>query len=133
MERFLRCLLIACIGLIQGHVLAQPGTDEQLATQYLQQGDNEKAALYFEKLYKQQPTSRFYVPLLKARLALGEYEEAEKLAKDHLRRQDGDPIILVDLGVINKMQGKTDKADPTTAARSFTARSAEKASTRSAN
>lgn len=111
MERFLRCLLLACIGLAQGHAMAQPGTDEQLATQYLQEGDNEKAALYFEKLYKQQPTSRFYVPLLKVRLALGEYDEAEKLAKDQLRRRDGDPVILVDLGVINKMQGKTDKAD----------------------
>ena len=42
--------------------MAQPGTDEQLAAQYFQQGDMERALLYYEKLYKQAA----HRPLLRA-------------------------------------------------------------------
>ncbi|HNK84403.1 MAG TPA: hypothetical protein PKL41_04310, partial [Flavobacteriales bacterium] len=36
------------------------GTDQQLAEQYFDQGDFERAALYFDKLYKERPSPITY-------------------------------------------------------------------------
>ncbi len=90
---------------------AQPGTDDQLAAEYMRQGQYDKAALYYEKLYAQQPTNLYYEQLMKAYLGLKNYAQAEKLAKERLRKQGDDPQYLVDLGMVLKMQGDTAKAE----------------------
>ncbi len=89
---------------------AQPGMDEQLAAQYFQQGDYEKAILYYEKLYKQQPTDYYYEQLFKSHVGLQQIEEAQKLVKERMRKQDGDPRYPIDLGSLYKLTGDTDKA-----------------------
>ncbi len=108
--RTLRSLAFALACLTCAWARAQGGTDEQLAAQYLQQGQYDKAVLYYDKLYKAQPTSYFYEQLYKAYVALKQYDDAEKLAKDQMRRQNGDPIYLVDMGELKKLQGDDDKA-----------------------
>lgn len=87
---------------------AQPGTDEQLAAQYFQQGDFERAVLYYEKLYKKQPTPYYYEQLFKSYVELQRYDEAEKIAKDQQRKSD-DPRYLVDLGTLYKLMGQDEK------------------------
>lgn len=98
---------LLCIGRI---VVAQ-GTDEQLAAQYFGQGDYERAALYYDKLYKEQPSTHNYEQLFKCRLSLKEYEEAARLAKDQSRRQGNEPRFLVDMGTVAKLMGDPEKAE----------------------
>lgn len=106
----LRGLVIA-LALLAGTALrAQPGTDQQLADQYLRQGDYAKAAMYYQRLYDQQPNALFYEQLLKAYLGLKQYDDAEKIAKDQLRRNNNDPRFLVDMGMVRKMAGDSTKA-----------------------
>ena len=102
-------LLLLILALLPALLRAQPGTDEQLAAQYFQQSDYEKALLYYEKLYKQQNTPFFYDQLLKCYTALQPYDEAEKLVKERVRRSD-DPKYLIDLGGVYKLMGDDDKA-----------------------
>lgn len=89
---------------------AQPGTDEQLAAEYMRQGDFAKAILYYENLYDKQPSNLYYEQLLKAYVGVKDYAQAEKLAKDRMRRQNGDVQYLVDLGMVLKLQGDSAKA-----------------------
>ncbi|MBV6403469.1 MAG: tetratricopeptide repeat protein [Flavobacteriales bacterium] len=90
-------------------VRAQDGTDEQLAAQYFQSGDHEKAILYYERLYRRQPNAFFYEQLYKSHLALKDYPRAEKLAREQMKR-DSDPRYAVDLGVVLRLAGEEDKA-----------------------
>lgn len=103
----LLCLSLAVIA--APAALAQPGTDEQLAAQYFQQGDFERAVLYYEKLYKKQPTPYYYEQLFKSYTALKRYEEAERIAREQQRRND-DPRYAVDIGTLYKEMGQDEKA-----------------------
>jgi tetratricopeptide (TPR) repeat protein len=102
--------LLALAGAGRNGLMAQPGTDEQLAAEYMRQGDYAKAVLYYEKLYDRQPNSLYYEQLMKAYLGLKQYDDAEKLAKEQMRKQGGDPRYLVDLGMVMKQAGDTAKA-----------------------
>lgn len=107
----LRTLAIAALCMAHTGAWAQSGTDEQLAAEYMRQGEFDKAILYYEKLYDQQPTALYYEQLLKAHLGLKQYPEAEKLAKERMRKQGGDPRYMVDIGMILKLEGDTGKAE----------------------
>lgn len=91
--------------------MAQPGTDEQLAAQYFQQGDHAKAILYYEKLHRKQPSTFYYEQLLKSYTALNDRSAAEKLVKDQLKRSNGDPRYIIDLGGVYKAAGDADRAN----------------------
>ena len=107
----LRSLLTALLGAwMVFAVQAQGGSDEQLAAQYFQRGEYDKAALYYEKLYRSQPSEYYYEQLFRCQVSLKDYESAEKLAKDQLRKQNGDARYLVDLGSVYRAQGENDKA-----------------------
>lgn len=110
LHRFLRSLALAMACLASMGAWAQPGTDEQLAAEYMRQGEYAKAALYYEKLYDQRPTTMYYEQLMKAYLGLKQYNDAEKLAKGQMRRQGDDPRFLVDLGMVKKLEGDSAKA-----------------------
>ena len=53
----LRGLLFGLSCVLSMGAWAQGGTDEQLAAEYMRQGEYAKAILYYEKLYDQQPTA----------------------------------------------------------------------------
>ena len=96
--------------LLAGLSCAAQATDDQLAAQYLQQGDFERAALYYGKLYKQQPSAFNYDQLLRCRLALKQYDEALEIAKEMGRRQ-GEARYLVDQGAVLKLSGQPEKGE----------------------
>ncbi len=100
---------LLCICLAPLRLAAQDGTDEQLAAQYFQTGDYEKAVLYYERLYKKQPTPFYYEQLFKSHLALKQYDRAEKLARDQQKRSD-DPRYTVDLGEVYRANNEPSKA-----------------------
>ena len=90
-------LLMLCGSLT---AMAQGGTDEQLAAHYFQNGEYDKAALYYEKLYTKKPTDFYYQYYRKSLLQLEDYKEAEKLAKKQLKRNPNELKYMVDLGGI---------------------------------
>lgn len=106
--RVLASLLLAVIMALPAS--AQPGTDEQLAAQYYQQGDYERAVLYYEKLYRKQPTDYYYEQLFKSYTGMKDMTAAEKLVKEHQRKRNDDPRFPIDLGSLYRMTGQDDKA-----------------------
>ncbi|MEO8066334.1 MAG: tetratricopeptide repeat protein [Flavobacteriales bacterium] len=107
LKHWLFVLLFAVVGALPA--VAQPGTDEQLAAQYFQRGEYDKAILYYEKLYRRTPTPYFYEQLFKSHVQLKQYEEAEKVVKEQLKRGD-DPKYFVDLGALYRMMGQDEKS-----------------------
>ncbi len=110
MNRALILLLVVIASMVRPEAAsAQPGTDEQLAAQYFQQGDFERAILYYEKLYKRQPSPYYYEQLFKSYVGMKRYEDAEDLVKSQQKRDD-DPRYFVDLGGLYRMMGEDEKA-----------------------
>lgn len=105
-----RLLLASLMVLLASVSRAQPGTDEQLAAQYFQQGDYARAILYYEKLYKQQPTDYYYEQLLKSQLGIPDLEAAQKHVKERMRRNSDDPRYVIDMGHVLELSGDADKA-----------------------
>jgi tetratricopeptide (TPR) repeat protein len=103
-------ILLTLMALGPATLLAQPGTDEQLAAQYYQTGDYEKAILYYEKLFRDQPNDYYYEQLFKSYVGLKDLESAEKLVKDRMKRRGDDPRFTIDLGSLYRMTGQDDKA-----------------------
>lgn len=103
-------LLFFLLGLFGPVAIAQPGTDEQLAAQYFQQGDLERAILYYDKLHRKQPNDHYYGQLLKCYMGLNDLESGEKLVKDQLRRRTGEPRFQIDLGRVLEARGEAERA-----------------------
>ncbi len=109
--KLLCTLILLFLGLVPTMLNAQPGTDEQLAAQYYQQGDYERAVLYYEKLYRKQPTDHHYEQLFKSYTGLQNIEAAEKLVKSHQKKHSENPRFAIDLGSLYRMIGQDDKAE----------------------
>lgn len=95
---------------LPGASLAQSQQDIELANQYLKNGEFDKAILYFDRLYSQQPIDKFYENLLLCHVELGDFKSAEKLAKNHLKKNNN-PAVYVDLGRIAEKQQDAKKAE----------------------
>jgi tetratricopeptide (TPR) repeat protein len=89
--------------------IAQPSDDVQLAQYYFQNGEFDKAAMYYEKLYGQQPNDVYYGYLLSSYIELRDFKEAEKLIKKQLKRSQDDPRYVVDLGDLYIKMGDSSK------------------------
>lgn len=88
--------------------LSQPGNDEQLAAHYFNSGDYEKAKLYYQKLYSSNPSSTYYKNYFQTLSFLGEWDEAEKLVKKHLKRNANETSLYIDWG--QALEGLEEKA-----------------------
>lgn len=97
--------------LSSGNLQAQQGTtDEQLASYYLDVGEYQKALLYFEKLYSDNPKGSNYQGLLICYTKLENYKDAEKLVKKQLKRFNSN-TYYIDLGGVYEAQGKESDAN----------------------
>lgn len=97
---FILCCVVWTPALVSG----QGTSDEQLAAYYFDNGDYEKARLYYEKLYKTNANSANYSALLQSLTELGEYKQAEKLIKQHMKRYSSN-VYLIDLGSLYEATG----------------------------
>lgn len=94
-----------------GSVYAQPiSTDEQLAVQYFQNKEFEKALDYYEKLYNKKSSQQYYSPLLNCLLELKEFKKAEKFVKKYLKQNPQNPEVNVDLGIVYTYSEEPGKA-----------------------
>ena len=108
------CILFCSICfLIQTPTIAQTNTDEQLAAQFYQNKEYDKAIDYYEKLYNKQSSSLFYTSYLNCLLQIGDYKKAEKIVKKNIKANPNKPDYLVDLGAVYDQSGNKEKAENT--------------------
>lgn len=84
--------------------------DEQLAVQYYQSGDYDKAVVYYEKLYTKNPIALYYNYYLNCLIFTKNYKKAEKTVKKQQTRNDWDLRYRIDLGRVYRAEGEEDKA-----------------------
>lgn len=83
--------------------------DEQLAQQFFEMREYDKAIVYFEKLYdKNQPV--YYSQYFKCLLATRDYKKAEKIVKRQLKNMPDVLSLYVDLGEVYKADSNQAKA-----------------------
>lgn len=91
--------------------VAQTSTDEQLAAQFYQNKEFDKAVDYYAKLYAKQPN--FYTPYLNCLLQLDNYKKAEKVVKKQIKQHPEKPDYIVDLGSVHYQNDNLEKAEST--------------------
>ena len=96
--------------LFLGTAFAQPSTDEQLAFQYLQNKEYDKAIVYYEKLYNKKEGIAYYDPYVFCLTKLGRFDKAEKVIKGAIKQHPTNLSYVVDLGTLyfdngNKAKG----------------------------
>jgi tetratricopeptide (TPR) repeat protein len=84
--------------------------DEQLAVQYYQAGDYDKAVVYYEKLYTKNPIALYYNYYLNCLIYTKNFKKAEKTVKRQQSRNDWDMRYHIDLGRVHRADGAEDKA-----------------------
>lgn len=89
----------------------QSRTDIELAREYLRQKEYDKAIVFYERLYAQQPqSSAFFRYYIQSLVGIGEYSKAEKVSKRHIRRNRNDLNAYIELGQVYIQQGKDEDA-----------------------
>jgi tetratricopeptide (TPR) repeat protein len=91
-------------------IFAQPGTDEQLAQQFYQNKEFDKALDYYEKLYNKKSPENFYAPYLNCLLETKDFKKAEKIVKKMMKQYPENLNYNVDLGYVYSVSGDESKA-----------------------
>lgn len=90
---------------------AQPGRDETLAASYFENGEFDKAAELYQSLWeKNNGDVTFYTPLYKCLLALKKYDALEKVIRKEIKKNEGNPQFVVDLGYMYSQIPDANKA-----------------------
>ncbi|WP_103069744.1 tetratricopeptide repeat protein [Aquimarina sediminis] len=84
---------------------------EQLAKNYIQQGQYEKALSVYKKLYTKNPNRiNYLLGLVESHQQLEQFGKAENILKERAERAPNNAQILVELGHHYDLQGKTEQA-----------------------
>ncbi len=90
------------------NVKAQKNNDEQLAMQYFERKEFDKAVVYFDKLYDKLPDA-YFTNYFTCLLETKDYSKAEKIIKKQIKRNSTATNLLVKLGKIYQLQHNPDK------------------------
>jgi tetratricopeptide (TPR) repeat protein len=85
---------------------SQPETDEQLAAQYFQNKEYDKASVLYEKFFNKKQEYVYYSPYIECLIQLKEYKKAEKIIKKQIKAHTLIPQYGVDLGYLYSAQGE---------------------------
>lgn len=110
---YIKHILFFFFVILQLHSFAQPGTDEQLALQFYQNKEFDKALDYYEKLYNKKSPQVFYLPYLNCLLETKDFKKAEKIAKKQIKQNPDAPNYIVDLGNVYLKADDESKAKST--------------------
>ncbi|MCW3070815.1 MAG: hypothetical protein JWO44_705 [Bacteroidetes bacterium] len=102
-------ILFACV-FLHLHIAAQVSTDEQLAQQFYQNKEFDKALDYYEKLYNKKSPDQFYAPYLNCLLETKDFKKAEKIVKKQMRNHPEELNFNVDLGMVYLRSEEPEKA-----------------------
>lgn len=92
------------------HAIAQPSTDEQLAGQFYQNKEFDKALTYYENLYNKKNGQTFYTLYLNCLLETKDFKKAEKVVKKQIKQNQDNLNFMVDLGTVYTKADEPDKA-----------------------
>ncbi len=87
---------------------AQRNNDEQLAMQYYERKEFDKAVVYFDKLYDKNPDA-YFTHYFKCLTEIKDYSKAEKVIKKQLKRNPENSHLYVWLGNLYKLQNNPQK------------------------
>lgn len=82
-----------------------------MAQQYFQNGEYEKAAVLFEKLYDESKNDYYFNKLIECLTSLERFEDAEKNVKKELKKKPGELSLYVNYGSILERQFKDAEAE----------------------
>ena len=82
-------------------IFAQSGIDQQLAQQFLDNHEYDKAIVYYEKLYDKNQQV-FYLPYYKCLLATRDFKKAEKVVKKQIKNAPEALQYYIDLAQVYK-------------------------------
>ena len=99
---------IFCI--ISLFVFAQTDTDEQLAAQYFQNKEYDKAIVLYERLFEKNPTPFYYDYYFSCLMEIKDFKKAEKIVKKQIKQNPNLLKYDVDLGNIYARTGDESKA-----------------------
>lgn len=85
--------------------------DERLAQQYFNNGEFEKSAELYDKLYKQNANSHYFNQLYASLLNINKYEEAEKIIKKRIKDFPREVDLYVRYGTLFEKQNLMPKAE----------------------
>ena len=108
--RDLGLIVLATCLLLTTPVFSQSTTDEQLAFQYLQNKEYDKALVYYEKFFNKKDGIAYYDPYLLCLTRLGKTDKAEKVIKKVIKQYPQNLSYVVDLGTLYKDKGSKEKA-----------------------
>lgn len=95
-------------------VFAQEQTKEQLALQYYQNGEFDKAVVLFQELFEKNRNSIYYYSYyFDCLIRLKDYNTAENVLKKLIKKNPGVPEYSVDLGYVYSLDGDTKKKKTT--------------------
>lgn len=102
---------VLTILLVVGFLATLAAQEAQLANQYYRDGEYEKAAVLYEKLYKQNERNSFYFDrYVEAMLNLEAYDDVEKAIKKQLRRDPDNVNLYVSYGRLYERRYQDEKA-----------------------
>ena len=89
---------------------AQPSTDEQLANQFYQNKEYDKALTYYENLFNKRSGQVYYTLYLNCLLETKDFKKAEKVVKKQIKQNQNNLNFMVDLGTVYTKADEPDKA-----------------------
>lgn len=89
---------------------ALPNPDEQLAAQYYQNKEYDKALVYYEKLYGKKNNPQYYHFYLTCLIETKDFRQAEKLVRRQLKQKPEALYYYIDLGKVFLADSKPEKA-----------------------
>jgi TolA-binding protein len=107
MKWFCVCIILFFVG-VSG--LFAQDTELQLAKQFAANGEQQKAADIYQKLYKQD-NDQYYPVYVNSLLELKKFDEAESITKKMIHKHPDDHQYIVTLGTAYTQQGAIEKAN----------------------
>lgn len=89
----------------------QDGSDQQLAQHYYDNGEYDKALIYYEKLYGENPSKINFIRYVECLTQTGDPKKAEKTFKKHISRQEDTQEYEILFAKFYEEQGESGKAD----------------------
>jgi tetratricopeptide (TPR) repeat protein len=102
-------VFLVCFTLAPAFTWAQEKTDDQLALQYYSDKDYEKAIIYYEKLFDNNPSLFNYTYYLNCLLELEDFSKAEKIARKQIKAFPAELRYQVDLGYVYIRENENQK------------------------
>jgi len=105
-----KIIVVLFLSFLTTALYAQDNMDEALAYQYFQQGDFEKAATIFEKLFNKNRNDNYFDLYFTSLIKVKKYNEAEAILKKLVKQYPQKTTYAVALGRVYQENGRTAEA-----------------------